>query len=226
MIFTYFGHSCFQIEVAGKKLLFDPYISPNTKASQINIRDINPDVILISHAHFDHIADAVDIAKQSGALVISNFEIINWLKKQEIKNTHPFNIGGNKRYDWGNVKMVNALHSSSLPDGSYGGIAGGFIIETEEGNFYYAGDTALSVEFQLIGDWYELNFAILPIGDNYTMGSEDAIVCSDMIDCDKIIGVHFNTFPEITIDLEEVKNQFSEEDKELILLNIGESIEL
>jgi L-ascorbate metabolism protein UlaG (beta-lactamase superfamily) len=226
MKFTYYGHSCFQVETSGVKLLFDPFITPNPKAKGIDISKLKPDFILLSHAHFDHVADAVAIARQSGATVIANFEIINWVKSQGIENTHAFNTGGNKRFDWGNVKMVYALHSSSLPDGSYGGVAGGFVIETEDINFYYAGDTALSVEFQLIGDWYDLAFAVLPIGDNFTMGSEDAIVCSDMIDCDKIIGVHYDTFPVIEIDHEEVKKQFAEEDKELILLEIGQEIEL
>lgn len=226
MKFTYYGHSCFAVELAGTTLLFDPFITPNPKAKNIDIQSLKPDVILISHGHSDHIADAVDIAKQSGALVLANFEIVNWLQSQGIKNTHPFNIGGNKRYDWGNVKMVHAIHSSSLPDGSYGGLAGGFIVESEEGNFYYAGDTALSLDFQMIGDWYDLSFAVLPIGDNFTMGSEDAIVCSDMIDCDRIVGVHYNTFPPIEIDTDEVTRQFAEAEKELILLNIGEEREL
>lgn len=226
MKFTYYGHSCFCIESDGTKMLFDPFIRPNPKAAHINLDTISPDVICISHGHYDHIADAVELALKSEALVIANFEIINWLKKQGVKNVHALNTGGNRRYDWGNIKLVNALHSCSLPDGSYGGSAGGFIVETKQGSFYYSGDTALSLDFQMIGDWYDLSFAVLPIGDNYTMGAEDAIVCAEMLDCDRIVGVHYNTFPEIEIDISETIQQFSEAEKELILFEIGEEKEL
>lgn len=121
MKITYYGHSCFSVEVSGKTILFDPFITPNSLAADIDINTIAADYILISHGHEDHIADAVSIAKRTGAVVVSNWEIVQWLGKQGVTNTHPMNIGGHWFFDFGKVKCVNAVHSSSLPDGSYGG---------------------------------------------------------------------------------------------------------
>lgn len=223
---TYYGHSCFSVEVMGQKLLFDPFIRNNALASHIKVEDIKPDVILISHGHWDHIADAVEIAQSSKALVIANFEIITWLQKQGIENIHPMNIGGAWKFDWGKVKYTQAFHSSSLPDGSYGGIAGGFAVESEEGTFFYSGDTGLALDFQLTGQEFDFNFIALPIGDNFTMGVEDAIICSDYLECDKVLGLHYDTFPPITIKHNEAIGQFEEAEKELILMKIGEEREM
>ena len=160
MKITYYGHSCFEIVVNGKKLLFDPFISPNELAKSIDITQIKPDYILVSHGHWDHIADAVTIAKQSGATIIANYEVTQWLKKEGVEKVHEMNTGGKWMYDFGKVKCVAAMHSSSLPDGAYGGSAMGFIIESSEGNFYYAGDTALTYDMKLIGEFRKLNFEI------------------------------------------------------------------
>jgi L-ascorbate metabolism protein UlaG (beta-lactamase superfamily) len=200
MKITYYGHSCFEIVVNGKKLLFDPFISKNDLAKTINVKNINPDYILISHGHFDHIDDCLAIAAQSNATVVGNFEVISWLKNQGLKNGHEMNIGGKWMCDFGKVKCVAAVHSSSMPDGSYGGTAMGFIIESSEGNFYYSGDTALTYDMKLIGEFRHLNYAILPIGDNYTMGVDNAVICSNFIKCNKIIGMHYDTFPAIKIN--------------------------
>jgi len=140
--FTYYGHSCFLIEVQGKKLLFDPFITPNELAKNIRLESIEADFILLTHGHADHVADAVTLAKQTGALVISSFEVIEWLSKQGLKNLHPMNHGGKKEFEFGTLKCVSAIHSSSLPDGSYGGNPMGFIITSTEKNFYISGDTA------------------------------------------------------------------------------------
>src|ERR1700752_929245 len=140
MDLTYYGHSCFGVEISGKHLLFDPYISPNDLAKNINPQTVKADYILISHGHEDHIADAVSIAKRTNALVICNFEIYLWLQKQGLSNIHPMNTGGKKAFDFGAIKCVKAEHSSGLPDGSYGGNPMGFVIETPGKNFYYAGD--------------------------------------------------------------------------------------
>jgi len=223
MNITYYGHSCFEVSVNGKKLLFDPFISGNPLAKDINIKQLKPDYILISHGHQDHIADAVTIAKQSDAVVISNFEIINWLLKQGVKNGHPMNVGGKITFDFGNIKFFNAVHSSSMPDGTYGGSPGGFLIQSTEGNFYFAGDTGLTYDLKLIGEYMPICFAMLPIGNNFTMGVDNAIIASDLINCDKIIGMHYDTFPYIIIDKDEAKEKFYRTGKELILLNIGET---
>ena len=226
MKITYYGHSCFTLEVAGKSILFDPFISHNELAKDIDIKSINADFILISHGHEDHIADAVEIALNTGAVVVSNWEIIAWLGKQGIKNVHPMNIGGHWFFDFGKVKCVNAVHSSSLPDGSYGGNPMGFLIETIEGNVYYAGDTALTMDMKLIGDYKQIDVAFLPIGNNFTMGIDNAIIAANFIKCDKIIGMHYDTFGYIKIDQPEAIEKFSATGKELVLMPIGNTIEL
>jgi len=226
MQITYFGHSCFQIEVNGKILLFDPFITGNPLASAIDIKSIKADYILVSHGHSDHISDVVSLAKQTGATVISNFEIGTWIGKQGVKKTHPMNTGGHWIFDFGKVKCVNAIHSSSLPDGTYGGNPMGFLIETSEGNFYYAGDTALHYDMKLIGDYKKMDFSFLPLGNNFTMGIDNAVIASDFIRCERIIGMHFDTFDNIIIDHKEAKRKFELSGKELLLMKIGETREI
>jgi L-ascorbate metabolism protein UlaG (beta-lactamase superfamily) len=224
MNITYYGHSCFGVEVNGKHLLFDPFISPNGLAKSIDLSTIKADYILVSHGHEDHIADAVSIAKRTGATVICAHEIHNWLQKQGVTNTHPMNIGGKSKFDFGNVKCVLAVHSSSLPDGSYGGNPMGFIIESSQANFYFAGDTALTYDMKLIGNYRSVNFAFLPIGDTYTMGVDNAILAAEYINCNKIIGMHYDTFDAIKINKEEAVKKFAQSGRELLLFNVGESL--
>jgi L-ascorbate metabolism protein UlaG (beta-lactamase superfamily) len=222
---TYYGQSTFEIETGGKKLLFDPFISPNPMAAAIDISTLNPDYILVSHGHGDHVADLLAIQKNSGAVVICIAEIAGWLEKQGVKNAHGMNIGGGFDFDFGRVKMVNAIHSSTLPDGSPGGNPAGFVIYTNDKTIYFAGDTALTYDMKLLED-EKLDWAFLPIGDNYTMGAEDAIKASGFINCKNIIGMHYDTFPVIKIDIAEVKQKFEEAGIKLKLLQIGESMTL
>lgn len=224
MNIKYYGHSCFEVEVNGKFLLFDPFISPNELAKDVDINAVRADYILISHGHQDHIADAVSIANRTKAKVICAWEIFVWLSKQGVENIHPMNVGGKVKLDFGNVKCVVAQHSSSLPDGSYGGNPMGFVIESNEGNFYYAGDTALTYDMKLIGEYRQINFAFLPIGDNFTMGVDNAIIACDFINCDDIIGMHYDTFGYIKIDKDGAKSRFDRAGKNLTLLEIGQSI--
>ncbi|MDP4266752.1 MAG: metal-dependent hydrolase [Bacteroidota bacterium] len=223
MKITYYGHSCFSVEIKDKNLLFDPFITPNQLASKIDINKIKADYILISHGHTDHIYDTLEIGKNTDAKIISNYEIVNWLLDKGIKNTHPMNIGGKYNLEFGTIKYVNAIHSSSMPDGSYGGNPGGFVVQSDEGNFYYTGDTGLTYDMKLIGEYINLDFAVMPIGNNYTMGVDNAIIASDYINCSRIIGVHYNTFPIITIDKQEATEKFKLAGKELILLDIEET---
>ncbi len=226
MKFTFYGHACFEIEVNGKNILFDPFITPNEKASHIDAGSLSPDYILISHGHEDHVADAIDIAKRSNAKIVSNFEIVSWFGGKGIENGHPMNHGGSWNFDFGSVKYINAIHSSVLPDGSYGGNPGGFVINTGDKCFYYSGDTALTYDMKLIADEFDLDFAVFPIGDNFTMGINDAIRASEFVNCNKVIGVHYDTFGFIEIDHSDAISSFKDNGKELVLLNIGESIEL
>jgi L-ascorbate metabolism protein UlaG (beta-lactamase superfamily) len=225
MKITWYGHSCFGVEIKGKHLLFDPFITPNELAAHIDISTIPADYILQSHGHYDHIADTIAIAKRTGAAVIGAFEVTEWLKKQGLEKVHPMNVGGKWIFKFGKVKCVVAVHSSTLPDGSNGGSAMGFVIESDEGNFYFAGDTALTYDMKLIGDYRSIDFAFLPIGDNFTMGVDNAIIAADFVKCDKIIGMHYDTFGYIQIDHEEAKRKFSRAGKSLTLMKIGETID-
>ena len=225
MNFTYYGHSCFSVELKGTKLLFDPFITPNELANKvIDVDAIQADYILLSHGHADHIADCIRIASRTGAKVICSWEIYEWLGKQQITNVHPMNTGGKWNFGDFTVKCVVAQHSSGLPDGSYGGSPFGFIVHTEEGNFYYSGDTALTLDMQLIPHWAKLNFAVVPIGDNFTMDVADAVQCAGMIKCQQIIGVHYDTFGFIKVDHEKAKQAFADAGCTLHLLNIGQTV--
>jgi len=226
MKLTYFGHSCFLVESGGTRLLFDPFITPNPLAVGVDITKIQADVILISHAHADHIADAVVLAKQTGAKVVANWEIADWLGRQGVSNTHPVNHGGSVALPCGTAKMVNAIHSSSLPDGTYGGNPAGFVVETGEGSFYYAGDTALTLDMNLIAEEFALRFAVLPIGDTFTMGAKDAVKAAELCGAKKVVGVHYNTFPPIQIDTAAAQAVFAKDGLELLLPAIGATIEL
>ena len=225
MKFTFYGHSAFEIETGGKKLLFDPFISHNELAKHIDVNALRPDYILLSHGHGDHMADLFTIQKNSGAKVICIAEIAGWLGGKGIPDAHGMNIGGGFNFDFGRVKMVSAIHSSSMPDGSYGGNPAGFVIYAEGKKIYYSGDTALTYDMKLMAD-EKLDWAILPIGDNYTMGAEDAIKATGFINCKNVIGVHYDTFPVIRINKQETAEKFTKAGLNLKLVPIGESIEL
>ena len=225
MKITFYGHASLGIQIGEIHLIVDPFISANEKASHIDIHNLKADYILLTHAHQDHILDVETIAKNTNAKIISNFEIITHYQNKGFEG-HPMNHGGTWEFDFGKLKYVNAVHTSSFPDGSYGGQPGGFIIEGERKNIYIAGDTALTMDMKLIPLFTKLDLAILPIGDNFTMGIDDAIHASDFVECDKILGVHFDTFGYIEIDHDAAKRKFFENYKDLMLLEIGESLEL
>jgi len=224
MKFTYYGHSCFSVEVNGKTLLFDPFISGNELAKDINIANINADYILLSHGHADHTGDCIALAQSTGAMVVCNWEVHEWLYKHGISNTHPMNTGGSWNFNDFVAKCTVAQHSGGLPDGSYGGNPMGFIIYGREGNFYYSGDTALTLDMQLIPRWAKLNFAVLPIGDNFTMGYADAVIAAQIIECRSIVGVHYDTFGYIKMDHEKAIKSFANGGCKLHLPAIGETI--
>ncbi len=226
MKFTYFGHSCFSVEINGKILLFDPFISGNELAKHIHVDQLKADYILLSHAHADHIIDCESIALRNGAKIICNWEIHEWLNAKGVHNTHPMNTGGKWTFDEFTVKCTTAHHSSGLPDGNYGGNPMGFLIYAEGESFYYSGDTALTLDMQLIPLWANVKFAILPLGDNFTMGIDDAIRAAQFVKTTHVIGVHFDTFEYIKIDHEDAINAFKKEQIELTLLSIGEHKEL
>ncbi len=226
MKITYLGHASLSIEAHGQTILVDPYISENKLADKIDIDKLEANYILITHAHGDHILDVEAIAKRTGALIISNFEIVTYFENKGLKG-HPMNIGGTWQFDFGKIHMVNAHHSSSFPDGTYGGNPAGFVLETAHHLIYIAGDTALSYDMKLIPKVIgELDLAILPIGDNFTMGVKSAIKASDFLECKKVLGYHYDTFGYIEIDKIKAINKFAKKRKELNLLPIGDSLKL
>ena len=222
---TYYGHSTVQLNIERTTLLFDPFITPNKLAAAIDIRQIRPDYILLSHGHEDHIADLFEIQKNSDSTVICIADIAYWLNKKGISKVHGMNIGGCYQFDFGKVKMVYALHSSSLPDGSYGGNPAGFVIQAHGKKVYFAGDTALTYDMKLLAD-EQLDWAFLPIGDNFTMGIDDAVRAAGFINCKNVVGIHFNTFPPIQINEQEAIDKFEKAGLNLRLLSIGETLAL
>ncbi|WP_353777782.1 metal-dependent hydrolase [Winogradskyella sp. 3972H.M.0a.05] len=224
MKITFLGHASLAIETNGKHLIVDPFITGNEKASNINIDDLKADYILLTHAHQDHILDVEAIANRTGAKIISNYEIVMHYGAKGIEG-HPLNHGGSWEFDFGTVKYVNAIHTSSFPDGSYGGQPGGFVIKADK-TIYIAGDTALTYDMKLIPKAFDLDLSILPIGDNFTMDYEDALIATQFLKCDRILGYHYDTFGYIEIDKVKAKAKFDARGKSLRLLEIGESMEV
>ncbi len=221
---TYYGHSCFELDINNIRVLLDPFITPNELASEIDVTGIQPDYILLSHGHGDHTADVEYFGRETDAMIISNYEVVQWFAGKGLSNGHGMNIGGSWKLPFGKVKMVNAVHSSSMPDGSYGGNPAGFIIEAENKFFYYAGDTALHMDMKQIKEDVALDLAFLPIGDNFTMGIEDAVKAAKYCGASKVIGMHYDTFPPIEIDHEAAKEAFKNAGIELILMSVGETL--
>ena len=225
MKITFYGHACIGIEISGKHILVDPFISGNPKASHIDIKNIKADFILLTHAHNDHTLDVEAIAKSNDTVIVSGYETAAYYGNKGFKY-HSMNHGGSWQFDFGKVKYVAAIHSSSFADGTYGGNPGGFVIEGEHKNIYISGDTALTMDMKLIPMRTKLDLAIFPIGSNFTMDVEDAIMAADFVDCDKILGCHYDTFGFIVINHEEAKKKFFDAGKDLMLLEIGASISL
>lgn len=225
MKITFLGHSCFSIEINEITILIDPFISGNPLAAHIDISNLKADFILLTHAHQDHVLDVEVIAERTKSVIVSNYEIAMYYGAKGL-NVNALNHGGTfKTHDF-SAKYVNAIHTSSFADGTYGGEPGGFVISSEDKSLYVAGDTAVTMDMKLIPMSLHLDAAIFPIGDTFTMGVEDAIIASNLVECGKIIGCHFNTFPQIEIDVNDAKTKFSLKEKELIILEIGEKISL
>ncbi len=225
MKITFYGHACFAIETNDKVILTDPFISGNDLAKHIDIDTIHADYILVSHGHEDHLADVVSIAARTGAMVITTYEVTLWLNNQGIENTYAMNLGGEASFDFGTVLCVTAPHSSSFPDGSYAGISAGFVVWNDKDVWYFAGDTCLTWDMKLIPMLCpKLDAAFFPIGDVYTMGIRHAVIASDFVECDTVVGFHYDTYEDIKIDHRAASEAFESKGKELILMNIGGSM--
>jgi L-ascorbate metabolism protein UlaG (beta-lactamase superfamily) len=222
---TWYGHAAMDVEIAGTHLLVDPFLTGNPAASA-QADQVPADYILVSHGHGDHVGDTEQIARRTGALVISNFEIASWLEKKGLK-THGQHIGGGFHYPFGYLKLTLALHGSELPDGSNGGNPVGFLLTTPDGlKIYLAQDTGLFGDMRLIGE-EGIDLAVLPIGDNFTMGPADALRAVKLIQPRHVIPIHYNTFDLIQQDAARWAEQVAAETKALVhVLKPGESYSL
>ncbi len=226
MKITYYGHSCFHFTLSGRDIIVDPFISANELATDIDVDKIPADYILLTHGHADHILDAERIIERTGAMLISSFEIVDWFEKKGYTG-HGMNTGGKWEFDFGSIRAVVATHSSRLPDGSNGGNPLGYVISAQEETFYIAGDTGLTMDMQLIPRICPpLDFAILPIGGNYTMEYTDVPLAAEFLNCNTVIGCHFDTFEVIKLDHEKVNKFFTEHGIHGHLMSVGETIEI
>lgn len=222
---TYYGHSSLGIAVDGTQLLIDPFLADNP-LTEVAPDDVAADYVLVSHGHGDHLGDAVQIAKRTGATTISNFEIQNWLAAQGIEHTHPQHIGGGHDFPFGRVKLTIAHHGSALPDGSYGGAPAGFLLTLAGKKIYHACDTGLFYDMKLIGE-EGLDLAILPIGDNFTMGPDDALRAVKLLEPKLVIPVHYNTWDVIRQDPHAFARRVeAETSAKCVVLEPGESYRL
>ena len=222
---TWLGHSAFKIEIDGHQILVDPFLSNNPLAAA-KAEDLQPEVILLSHGHSDHIGDTVNIANRTGADVISNVEISRWIANKGVESAIGINVGGTWRGNFMDARLTIAHHSSSLPDGSYGGQPNGFVITANGMKLYFAGDTDVFLEMQLIGEM-GIDLAFLPIGDFYTMGPEDSVRAIQFVKPKVVIPMHYNTFPPIMQDASEWANRVnSVTDAQPVVLDPGGSYTL
>lgn len=226
IVLTFHGHATFSLNLNGTQIVVDPFFAGNNPQATRSVDDVAADVILQTHGHGDHIADTIPLAKRTGAKVIANFEIANWLGAKGIQNTHAQHLGGGFQHDFGYVKMTVALHGSGLPDGAYGGMPGGFLISAGGKNIYFAGDTALFSDMSLIGA-VGVDLAVLPIGDNFTMGPDDALQAVKFIKPKVVVPCHYNTWPPIQQDANAwAKRVTAETDTQAIVMKVEESYTL
>jgi len=221
---TYHGHSCFELEADGHRIIVDPFLNGNTHAKR-KPADVKVEAVLVSHGHGDHVGDAVEIAKRNGCPVVANFEISNWISAQGA-DSHGMHIGGAHTFPWGRVKLTPALHGSVLPDGTYGGNPAGFLVWMGGQCVYFAGDTGIMSDMALYGRLNPIDLALLPIGDNYTMGVDDAVEAAALLGCKQAMPIHFNTFPIIPADPKEFLRRVEARGIKGRLCGFGETIEV
>ena len=228
MTLTYFGHSAFQIETGGTTLLVDPFITGNQHTEGVVVAaDLHPDAVVLTHAHGDHWGDTPDILERTGAQLIANFEITNYAQRElDHENVHPMNAGGGYTFDWGRLTQTWARHSSSFPDGTYGGNPAGYVFEIEGKNIYAAGDTDRFAEMAWYGERWDLDLALLPIGDDFTMGPAEAVEAAKMLGVRRALPIHYGTFPVLTGTPDEFARLMTEAGLEALVLDPGESVEL
>lgn len=226
MIITYLGHSCVHIKTANHQIIIDPFISGNPLMKDFDLNSIEADYIFLTHAHQDHILDAEFLAKKNNAIIVSSYEVCNHYSAKGLE-TQYLNVGAQFAFDFGKVRGVAAIHSSSFSDGSYGGLAQGFVFTIEDKKIYHSGDTALTYEMKILPKLFKsIDLALLPLGNVYTMDYKEAARAAKWCKASKTLGLHYDTFPPLEIDKTKAVNYFNSKGKELILLNPTESLEL
>jgi L-ascorbate metabolism protein UlaG (beta-lactamase superfamily) len=224
MKIIYHGHSFVQLEIPEHSILIDPFITGNPTAIT-KVDDLKCDYIILTHGHGDHISDALKLAKKNNAMIIASFEIANFAGAHDVSN-HPLGIGGGYNFPFGRVKLTLAHHSSSFPDGSYAGNPAGVLIYMDGKTIYHAGDTGLFYDMKLIGEMNKIDCAFLPIGDNFTMGIDDAVKAAEFINAGITVPIHYNTFDIIKANPEDYKKKVESIGKKCRIINIGDSIEI
>lgn len=220
----YLGHSCFLVSEGKASVLFDPFLTGNPKAA-CSASEVHPNAILLSHGHADHLGDAVSISKRTGAVVVAAYELAMHCQR-EGATVHPMGIGGQRRFDWGTVKLTHAFHSSSVETGGgfqYAGMPTGIVLGFGGKTIYFAGDTGLFGDMALIGRRHKPDLALLPIGDNFTMGIDDAVEATIMIQPKAVIPMHFNTFDLIAVNAEEFRKKLADQPVQCVVLQPGQS---
>lgn len=226
MDLTYFGHSTFQIETGDATLLFDPFFDENPH-TETDPSTLDPDVLLLTHAHFDHFSDTEAVLATSDPLVISNFEITQYVQQNYDHDAiQPLNEGGSVEFDWGYVESTHARHSSSFPDGTYGGVPNGFVLEVDDSVVYNTGDTAPFAEMQWVGDLWDVDVMLAPIGNVFTMGIYGALHATEMVEPELVVPLHYDTFPPLETDLGAFADAFDEAGYETRVFGAGETAAL
>ena len=219
----YLGHSAFQFDVANKQILVDPFLTQSPWYDG-DLSEFKPDHIFLTHAHSDHLGDAIELSKKTGATIHAVFELANYCAKKGAK-TNGVNIGGRLEFEWGIVTFMNAAHSSTTPTGEYGGVASSIMFRFQDKRVYHAGDTGLTADLKMIGDVYKPDIALLPIGGHFTMGIKEAVQAAKWLHSKLVIPIHYNTFPPITVDVNEFRTLLESESLiKSVILNAGETL--
>jgi L-ascorbate metabolism protein UlaG (beta-lactamase superfamily) len=218
----YIGHATFELSDGSSRVLIDPFLAPHNPAAQASADDVEPTHILITHGHADHTADAVAVAKRTGAHCVALVELANWLGEQGLENVSDPNLGGTVEFEWGWVKLVQAFHTGTLPDGTVVGGQAGLVINIGGTTVYHLGDTCLFGDLRLIAERTPVDVALIPIGGHYTMDRHDAVVAAGLIGAGTVIPIHYNTFPPIETDAEAFKSDVeSKTSSNVVILNPG-----